>query len=376
MSTIEKNITELTIQDLNELIENKVRESATIEYKSQMPRPEQVCGAISSLANTFGGDFYIGISEESGEPTELVGINCEDVDKLELQINGWLQTGIEPRLARYDITNFQLEENKHIILIRAYRSWSRPHRVKENRHFYSRKSNGKFPMDVHEIRNMFLGTTEFSKMYSDFKEERVPHHASQFADQPFCLLHYVPLSSFEKHFNLDLSLISRLNLIPLAGAGVNPRINLDGIFSESRYTNVNSKMQIFRNGIIEQATTRLITNNIIAAAQIERLLIENIQHQMFNYEKMGISEPFYVICSFYLQSEVLEILLPYEDTGYAYSDNKLVLPEILIDPNNVETETPKLSVGRMLKPMLDTLWNAFGLPEAKLEVEESYRPRH
>ncbi|WP_337035214.1 ATP-binding protein [Paenibacillus illinoisensis] len=376
MSTFDKNFKELTIQDLNELIENKVRESFTIEYKQELQRSEQICAAISSLANTYGGDYYIGITEAKGEPLELKGIECDDVDALELKINNFLKHGIEPRIPRYEIKTFTLEDNKTIMLIRVYRSWTKPHRETKNQQFYSRTSNGKFPMDVHEIRNMFLGTTEFSKMYSGFKEERVLHHASQFADQPFCLLHYVPLSSFEKHFNLDLSLISKLNLIPLAGAGVNPRINLDGIFSESRYTNVNSKMQIFRNGIIEQATTRLITNNIIAAAQIERLFIENIQHQVFNYEKMGISEPFYVICSFYLQSEVLEILLPYEDTGYAYSDNKLVLPEILIDPNNVETETPKLSVGRMLKPMLDTLWNAFGLPEAKLEVEESYRPRH
>ncbi|WP_175381777.1 hypothetical protein [Paenibacillus taichungensis] len=69
----------------------------------------------------------------------------------------------------------------------------------------------------------------------------------------------------------------------------------------------------------------------------------------------------------------LEFILPDRYWGpdtYSHNEDKLVLPEVLIDIKNLDDSvTLPVSLARMLKPMLDALWNAFGLPEAILEID-------
>lgn len=370
MSTFEKKLNDLTLSDLEDLVVNKVRESRTIEYKSQMVHNDSLCGAIASYANTYGGDFFIGINEEKGEPLSIEGISIPDLDEMELRLNNILQNGIEPRLAKYDIQFFEVNNNNYVILIRTYRSWSRPHRVQSSRHFYARNSNGKFPMDVYELKNMFLGSTEFSHKYEKFKEERLLHNSNVFKDDSFCMIHYVPLSSFENQYILDMHLLDRLSHYPIASTIADPRINFNGMYSQSK--NGESRMQIFRNGIIEHSTNRITSEKKISSKYFEEKVLRNLLNQIENYKEMLIDEPFYVMCSMYAVRN-LEIILPDRDWGpdtYSHNEDKLVLPEVLIDIKNLDdSATLPVSLARMIKPMLDALWNAFGLPEAILEIE-------
>lgn len=364
MSTYSIKMDKLTLTDLQNLITYKVREGSNIEYKSQMIRDEQICAAVSSFANAYGGDFYIGIEESNGEPTSLIGIEVKDIDSEELRINNVLQNGIEPKLGRYDLKSFQVGPGKHVILIRVYRSWTRPHRVIKNQKFYARKSNGKFPMDVHELREMFLGTTEFSKKYEHFKEERLLHYVNAYGEQSFFMAHLLPLSCFENQYSLDIGLLGRLNLKPIASAGWNPRINFHGLYSESE--RAESRMQIFKNGIIELTSVRLTRESKISSEYFESRLISSIMDQIENYKIMGIDEPFYLTCSFYGVEGFNFIIKGFYDV-FPLSEDKLILPEILIDPSNIEFLTP-VAVGQTIMPILDALWNAFGIAKAELEV--------
>ncbi|KGP78121.1 MULTISPECIES: AlbA family DNA-binding domain-containing protein [Paenibacillus] len=367
MTTFTKKFDLIELNDIEALITNKVKEGGTIEYKSRMIRPEQFCAAISSFANAFGGDFYLGIEEAEGDPTATPGIEVDDIDAYMLNLNQILHNGLEPRLARYDIKPFEVSPKRYVILIRAYRSWSRPHRVKQNNQFYSRKSNGKFPLDVHELREMFLGTTEFSKKYELFKEERLLNTFNSYRDVPFFLAHLLPLSCFENQYTLDVNLISKVSLTPIASAGGDPRINIHGLYSESNKGE--ARMQIFRNGVIELSTVRMTDNLTIAAYAFERQLIQALHRQLFNYDIMEISEPFYLICSFYGVQDLVFISSPesFMDT-WPLSEDKITLPEVLIDPKNFSTRSPE-EIGLALKPVFDGLWNAFGMAEAQLRFK-------
>lgn len=369
MSTFSRKIDDLSLDDLQNLITYKVREGSNIEYKSQMIREEQICTAVSSFANTYGGDFYIGIEESNGEPTSLVGIEVKDIDHEELRINNILQNGVEPRLGRYDLKSFQVASGKYVILIRVYRSWTRPHRVIKNQKFYSRKSNGKFPMDVHELREMFLGTTEFFKKYERFKEERLLFCANAYGDRAFFMAHLLPLSCFENQYSLDMGLLNRINLKPIASADWNPRVNFHGLYSESE--RAESRTQIFRSGIIELTTVRLTSESKINSEYFESRLISCIIDQIKNYKIMGIDEPFYLTCSFY-GVEGFNFVIRFErfDDVFPLSEDKLVLPEILVDPSILEPLTP-VAVGQTIKPILDALWNAFGIAKAELAAERT-----
>ncbi|SDM17140.1 Putative DNA-binding domain-containing protein [Paenibacillus sp. OK060] len=373
MTTFAKKFELIELNDIEALITNKVKEGGSIEYKSQMIRPEQLCAAVSSFANAFGGDFYLGIEEAEGDPTTTPGIEEDDIDACILRISHILQNGLEPRLARYDIKPFEVSPKHYVILIRAYRSWSRPHRVKQNNQFYSRKSNGKFPLDVHELREMFLGTTEFSKRYELFKEERLLSTFNEYGNVPFFIAHLLPLSCFENQYSLDVNLINQVNMTPLGTAGSNPRINIHGLYSEScdsEFNNTESRMQIFRNGIIELSTVRMMEYSTIIPYTIERQLIQAVKRQIYNYNVLEINEPFYFICSFYGVQDIGFLLGPEWSSlaTWPLTEEKIILPDVLIDPKNLVTRSYE-EIGLAIKPALDGLWNAFGLAEAHLNFK-------
>jgi predicted HTH transcriptional regulator len=91
---IPKPINDISLSDLQALIGN-VREGKTIEYKSDMPgRAATETGpflaGVSSLANTSGGDFVLGIKEDAGLATAIPAIEFINLDaeKLRLELSG------------------------------------------------------------------------------------------------------------------------------------------------------------------------------------------------------------------------------------------------------------------------------------------------
>ena len=69
----------MELTDLRNLISFQVREDQQIEYKGQMIRPEQICIAVSSFANAYGGDFYLGIEETGGTEIFVKDVKLESV---------------------------------------------------------------------------------------------------------------------------------------------------------------------------------------------------------------------------------------------------------------------------------------------------------
>lgn len=66
---IQKNIDEITEEDLQALIDNSVLESKSIEYKQSLPgnsdsEKKEFLADVSSFANASGGDLIYGIIED------------------------------------------------------------------------------------------------------------------------------------------------------------------------------------------------------------------------------------------------------------------------------------------------------------------------
>ncbi|GIP08864.1 hypothetical protein J1TS5_10340 [Paenibacillus macerans] len=132
-------------------------------------------------------------------------------------------------------------------------------------------------------------------------------------------------------------------------------------------------MQIFRNGIIEQTSVRLTRESQISSEYFEKKIIGCIIDQIKNYKIMGIDEPFYLTCSFYGVEGFNFIIRPDRFCDiFPLLEDKLVLPEIHVDPSIIEPLTP-VAVGQTIMPILDALWNAFGIAKAELEVARTSR---
>ncbi|MGF7049107.1 hypothetical protein J2T13_003615 [Paenibacillus sp. DS2015] len=353
MSTYSKRLDNVSLDDLQQFAQFNMKEDQHHEFKGEMPHADSFCAAITSFANTFGGDFFLGIDAPEDGTVSLPGIATTDTDKELLKFMNILQNGVEPKLPHIDTKVFQVSEGCYVFLFRVGRSWVRPHRIKGSAKFYSRKSNGKFPLDVFELRQIFAESGDFANKVRQFREERVLHHSLKFGSKPFTLVHLLPVSCFENRFALDLSLFSSLRLTPMASAGWNPQINFHGIYSEADGKEELSLTQVFRNGIIEGASSRLTRDCRISSQGVPKNIFKFVNQNVMNYEMMGMQEPFYVIVSMYgVQGYVFEINRERFDSPPPLDEDRLIFPEVII-----ETRT---DLKEQLTPIFDALWNAFG----------------
>ena len=88
---------------LKGLIESVVPEGTTLEYKETWSgRSERDVGkhraGVSSLANTAGGDYVLGVRAPKGVPLALVGMQVPDLDAEKLRLEHLLLNNPEPRV--------------------------------------------------------------------------------------------------------------------------------------------------------------------------------------------------------------------------------------------------------------------------------------
>ena len=89
--------------DLQALIDNKVAETKTVEYKESLPGnsdsdKREFLADTSSFANAAGGHLVYGIREQDGVPVELLGLKLPNTDAEILRRENMIRDGIEPRI--------------------------------------------------------------------------------------------------------------------------------------------------------------------------------------------------------------------------------------------------------------------------------------
>jgi predicted HTH transcriptional regulator len=203
---IPKAIHDIGLDDLRALIEGGVAEGKTIEYKREMPSGADsgtvpFLASVSSFANTSGGDFLIGVETDEGLPKAFPGVEAASVDKEKLRLEQILANGLEPRLPRVDIHPVQVGDGRHVLVVRAPRSWVAPHRVRKNDKFYGRNSAGKYPLDVGELRTAFTLSETIAERVRNFRAERIARIYGRETPIPLhdggCMVfHLLPLAAF------------------------------------------------------------------------------------------------------------------------------------------------------------------------------------
>ncbi len=178
---IQKNIDEITKEDLQSLIDNSISEHKTIEYKQSLSihsdrEKKEFLADVSSFANASGGDLIYGMSEKNGEPKKIEGLNNENIDAEILKLESMIRDCIEPRISGIISQPIKLSDlSKTVLIIRIPKSWNSPHRVSFKGHnkFYSRSTNGKYELDVGELRIAFNLSATITERIKKFRENRI-----------------------------------------------------------------------------------------------------------------------------------------------------------------------------------------------------------
>jgi hypothetical protein len=395
-SMIQKSFDEITKADIDFLIDSKIGEVKTLEYKGKLPGSQdddkkEFLADISSFANASGGDIIYGIKEavnekgkKTGEPEAVVPLQGITADEAKLQIENIIRTGIEPRIPVYVkvIDGYGTNGKGFVILVRISQSFASPHMVtfKNASRFYCRNSAGKYQLDVQEIRNAFLATDSQSERIRSFLHNRL---AKIIADEtPVALstehrlvLHILPLNPFLNHQRLPLNSNGELTLDfrPIAASGWDHRYTLDGFVTYDRdYENKtlnNSYCLVFFDGVVEAVYSNILRvkgglkpkkgeTAFIASIAYEKQIIEAIKNYFIGYRKFGIETPMVVSMT------LLGCKGAYMWTDFASGlDSHPIDRDVAILPQ-VQIGSLDADIPTMMRPIFDAVWNACGLPRS------------
>jgi predicted HTH transcriptional regulator len=182
-------------------------ETKTLEFKQdlQVATDEQkveFLSDVTALANSDGGDIVFGMRAEKGVAKELVGLKNFVPDDRIGQFENLLRDCVQPRLPGLQMEARALSNGNYALLIRVGRSWASPHMVRHQgvTRFCGRNSNGKYDLDVQQLRSAFLGSEGISDKLRNFRLDRVNRLASggtpvQLTSQHLLVLHVLPVVS-------------------------------------------------------------------------------------------------------------------------------------------------------------------------------------
>lgn len=364
----------VTEADLRALVENKVREIKTIEYKRALPgnsdgEKREFLYDVSSFANASGGDLIFGMKETDGVASEVSGLEVGSIDQDILRLQNTTRDGIEPRIPGLTIRALDVQPTKAAIIVRIPRSFAMPHVVKYDGtfKFYSRNSAGKYPLDVAELRALFALSETTAERIRNFRTERL---SKILADEtpvsliknPKIVLHIVPVGAFDPAVRFDLSAVvdDVSDTKPIGCGSWNHRYNFDGLLSYARgQGEAYSYLQIFHHGAIEALQASYLEptgeERIIRSTAIENAMADYLSRYMRTQQKLGVEPPFFVMLALL---GVAGYRINGSDRflgsdGHAIDRNDLIIPEVMVEDFSSRPQ-------EVMRPIFDSMWNAAG----------------
>jgi schlafen family protein len=381
---IDKRIEDVAIDDVRRLVANKVPESRSLEYKQELPggtdvNKKEFLADVSSFANGAGGDLVFGVSETredgktTGIPEAADGLSGVNTDAETRRLESMLRDGIAPRLHGVHFRWVQGFAKGPSLIIRIPRSWAGPHMVTYQQHsrFYARNAGGKYPLDVFELRQAFIGSGSLTERAREFRSERLGRllagelPISLQADRMTCV-HFIPHASLAGAVDVDLLTAANQRdlLQPLySHHSGSQTYNLDGLLTylAAGERLAVSYLQLFRDGIVETVTAGLLADRTQHGVTLPSVVFAEHLFQFLSRARrlmgvLDIEPPASLYVSFIgARSGVLGV--SHEHTIYnqvrPFDRDVILLREVLVrewvgDPHIV------------LNPLLNELWQTAG----------------
>lgn len=378
---IPKPLQDITKEDILKLETRAVPESLTLDYKLELynfalaEEKHEFLEDVTALANTAGGDLVIGVSEEKGKgvPASIPGVPLSNLDNLKTQIQSILRDSVDPRLPLVDVEAVEGFEKGSVLILRVPKSFAAPHMVKAkggNRRFCGRNSSGKYQMDSHQIRSAFQIAQNLQDRIQAFRYQRIANVIANespvsLSEPQRLVLHLMPLDAFNLGPVRDLAVYwSHQNINDLlqgirSRSALTTRLNFDGyLITQSSYPGW--YLQFFRNGVIEFATHEFAyeeNNQLIYLKEHEPYLIEQLVSYLKLLTEAEVPMP-YAMGLALVNIKGCHVPTPFaRHFGHTTS---ITQDHLIMEPQLILAEHES-KAGKILKPMLDMVWQAMGI---------------
>jgi hypothetical protein len=269
--SLPRNLLETTEADIRSLIADRVQEGPHLDFKRDLPAAwdgsakHELLADVTAFANSGGGDIIYGLDEnDAAEASAVCPQVLGSVDQEVRRLQDFLLNLAEPRLPGVQVQAVQVTEGEKVgyaLVIRVPQSWAAPHRVKTNQHVYVREGLRKRPLDVPELRALFVRTESQSQRIRDFRSDRLAkvltgETPTPLKDGPQLVIHAIPTQAALGLVQLDPVPYSRgASYLPMIGqrTGVAAKLNFDGAYAAipSREERAAGYTQLFRQGYFE-----------------------------------------------------------------------------------------------------------------------------
>lgn len=232
---------EVTLQDVEDLIAREVREDSTIEFKRQLnvSTPEEkreFLKDVSSMANSVGGTIVFGAIEGDGDQAgQIIAIEGQalDRDAEELRLGQMLRDSLDERLDGVLFKALATAPGEYVCVVRIPASPLAPHRITLGKpQFFQRGSVANAPMNTRQIREMILqretateralalieDRTRYLKAAAVNRNDTLHFNVLPFTSPDQVILHVVPLFPRPGGWRLGPERQPRLMLVRALGA--------------------------------------------------------------------------------------------------------------------------------------------------------------
>jgi hypothetical protein len=368
MSLFDKPLVQCNEADLLALIPGEL-EGKTLEYKrdqvgkTEADRKEFLYDA-SSFANALGGHLIFGMDEKDSAPIKLVGLPGVNVDDEILRLEQMMRDGIRPPIVGIQTVPVRLASGGAALVMRIPKSWNPPHQVTYQKafRFYGRDSNGKYQLDVDELRSVFTLSASAAERIKLFRIDRVAKVIA--GDTPLPLsaggktvTHILPISAFTsaRGVDLDRAWHDHSDVIGALGGSGSSSFNLDGLLVSSRHSAGWRYAQLFRDGCIEVIDAFSDEANKRAqlpATAFENQIINKLSSAKRLFQQLVIAPPIVIMITL-LGMKGWGIVTQWEGGPGTFNRDPIFLPELTLESLDGILQNE-------LKPIFDVAWNAAG----------------
>ena len=368
-----RELNEITEVALNAVIGSA--ESVTIDFKRELPRRDErgrhdFCADVCAFANTAGGDLIYGIDEDDEGKARAIVPSTANPDEEQLRLQDVALNGLEPRVTGIHVRAIPVTGG-HAFVVRVPKSWSRPHRVRTNQHFFLREGARTRQLDMPEIRSAFAHSEGITERMRQFRLDRVSKLLTGEAplplptNTPLALLHLLPVQPPEDALPIDPRPIINGRNLPTIQVGGYSRLNLDGALQWSttgqRSEIIESYTQLFRDGRVEAVyvfTTQFDDGKFnIPSTAFEQYLIRFYDRMEPLLTQLRVSPPLAIFLSL-LRTNNAHFAVSRERLFFAqhgqgtFDRDNVLLPDIVVEAS--------IAGQHALRPIFDLVWQSVG----------------